>query len=59
MIDRYVNSLTTSSKQRFEIIDDLWLKDDKDLLFIASIIRLILDERDVSYISRNSEDKER
>lgn len=40
-----------------EIIDDLWLRSDKELLFMASIIRLILDERGVYYPSRQSENK--
>lgn len=40
-----------------ELIDYLSLKDDKELLFMASIIRLILDDRGVSYVG-NLEDSE-
>lgn len=38
-----------------KIIEDLWLRDDKELLFMASIIRLILDDREVTYPSREYE----
>ena len=38
-----------------KIIEDLWLRDDKELLFMASIIRLILDEREVYYPIRESD----
>ena len=37
-----------------DMIEGLWLREDDDLLFIASIIRLILDEREVYYPSRES-----
>lgn len=40
-----------------KIIEDLWLRDDKELLFMASIIRLILDDREVPYPSRESDSK--
>lgn len=37
-----------------DMIDELWLREDDDLLYMASIIRLILDERGVWYPSRES-----
>ena len=40
-----------------DMIEGLWLREDDDLLFMASIIRLILDERGVYYPSRESETK--
>ena len=40
-----------------DMIEGLWLREDEDLLFMASIIRLILDEREVGYPSRESEVK--
>lgn len=36
-------------------IDNLLLKEDEELLFIASVIRLILDDRGVSYVGRSSD----
>lgn len=38
-----------------ELIDYLFFKEDKELLFMASIIRLILDDRGVSYVGRSSD----
>lgn len=38
-----------------ELIDYLFFKDDKELIFMASIIRLILDDRGVSYVGRSSD----
>ena len=38
-----------------ELIDYLLFKEDKELLFMASIIRLILDDRGVSYVGRSSD----
>ena len=38
-----------------DMIEELWLREDDDLLYMASIIRLILDEREVYYPSRESE----
>ena len=38
-----------------QIIDDLSSRDNDELLFMASMIRLILDERGVYYPSRKSE----
>lgn len=37
------------------IVDDLSSRDNDELLFMASMIRLILDERGVYYPSRESE----
>lgn len=38
-----------------KIIEDLSSRDNDELLFMASMIRLILDERGVYYPSRESE----
>ena len=38
-----------------KITDDLSSRDNDELLFMASMIRLILDEREVYYPSRESE----
>ena len=38
-----------------QITDDLSSRDNDELLFMASMIRLILDEREVYYPSRESE----
>ena len=38
-----------------QITDDLLSRDNDELLFIASMIRLILDEHEVYYPSRQSE----
>lgn len=38
-----------------ELIDYLFFKDDKEFIFMASIIRLILDDRGVSYVGRSSD----
>ena len=38
-----------------ELIDYLFFKEDKELIFMASIIRLILDDRGVSYVGRSSD----
>ena len=38
-----------------KIIEDLWLRDDEELMFMASIIRLVLDDREVPCPSRESE----
>ena len=40
-----------------KITDDLSSRDNDELLFMASMIRLILDERGVYYPSRESENK--
>lgn len=40
-----------------KIIEDLWLREDEELLFMASIIRLILDDRGVFYPDRGSDSK--
>lgn len=41
-----------------ECIDFLSLKEDEELLFMASVIRLILDDRGVSYVGRSSDLRE-
>ena len=41
-----------------QITDDLSSRDNEELLFMASMIRLILDEREVYYPSRESENKD-
>ena len=38
-----------------ELIDYLFFKEDEELIFMASIIRLILDDRGVSYVGRSSD----
>lgn len=38
-----------------EIINYLSIKEDEELLFMASIIRLILEDRGVSYVGRSSD----
>ena len=40
-----------------QITEDLSSRDNDELLFMASMIRLILDEREVYYPSRESENK--
>ena len=40
-----------------QITDDLSTRNSDELLFMASVIRLILDERGVYYPSRESENK--
>jgi len=37
------------------IIEDLGLRSDKELLFMASVIRLVLDDRGVEYVGRSSD----
>ena len=37
------------------ITEELWLRSDKELLFMASVIRLVLDDRGVEYVGRSSD----